>query len=108
MSKFDDFIKQVGDGIVNLANTSLSGYVDAATQDGKAFLTKSEADLQRWTDLLATGQLKPDEFKFLLEAKADVTELVALKQAGLAIVAAEKFLDGLIDLVVTTATKVFL
>ena len=68
---------------------------------------KAKADLQRWTTMLASGQLSKDDFEWLLQSKKDLAELVALKQAGLAQVALDRFVNGLLNVVVTSAFKVF-
>ncbi len=108
MATFDDFIKALETELVEFAEYSWKTYKDAAVSDGKAFVEKSKADLERWIKMLAKGELTRDDFEWLIVGKRDLAELVALKQAGLAKVALDRFVNGLIDTIVSTAFKIFL
>ena len=94
--------------MVEFAEYSWKTYKTAAVKDGKAFLEKSKTDLERWTKMLAKGELTRDDFEWLVVGKKDLAELVALKQKGLAKVALDRFVNGLIDTIVSTAFKTFL
>lgn len=108
MSKFDDFIDALQKELVDFAEYSWKNFKDAAVKDAEDFVEKSKGDLERWTKLLAKGGLTKDDFEWLMVGKKDVIELVALKQEGLARVAMDRFMNGLIDTIVSTAFKVFL
>ena len=108
MSKFDDFIDVIEEGVKELAKKTLKGFKDEAVTDTKAFLDASKEDLKRWTKLLAQGELSQDDFKWLVLGRKDVAELHALKQAGLALVGIDRFKNALLDLVIDTAFDVFL
>jgi len=108
MATFDDFIAQLKTELGEFAEYSWKTYKTAAVKDGKAFIEKSKADLERWTKMLAKGDLTRDDFEWLMVGKKDLAELVALKQKGLAKVALDRFINGLIDTVVSTAFKTFL
>jgi len=108
MATFDEFIQALKTELVEFAEYSWKTYKDAALKDGKAFLRKSQSDLERWIKMLASGDLTRDDFEWLIAGKKDLAELVALKQAGLARVALDRFMNGLIDTIVSTAFKMFL
>lgn len=108
MATFDEFIATLKTELVEFAEYSWKTYKDAAVKDGKAFIEKSKADLERWTKMLAKGDLTRDDFEWLIVGKKDLAELVALKQKGLAKVALDRFVNGLIDTIVSTAFKTFL
>lgn len=108
MITFDEFFEILKTELVEFAEYSWNAYKIAAIEDGKAFLEKSKADLERWTKLLAKGELTRDDFEWLIVGKKDLAELVALKQKGLAKVALDRFVNGLIDTIVSTAFKTFL
>ncbi len=108
MSKFDDFLKALKDGIKELAEESWKEYQQSAVKDGSAFVEKTKEDLERWTKLLANGDLTPKDFEWLVKGKKDLAELEALKQAGLALARLDQLRNSLIDLVVGTAFKIFL
>ncbi len=108
MATFDEFLKTLKTELVEFAEYSWKIYKTAAVKDGKAFLEKSKADLERWTKMLAKGELTRDDFEWLVVGKKDLAELEALKQKGLAKVALDRFVNGLIDTIVSTAFKIFL
>ena len=108
MVKFDKFLKTLKKCIVDLAKNTLSDFKDQAIDDASSFLTDTKDDLNRWTKLLARGQLTKDEFTFLMKSKKDLFELHALTQSGVALITIQKFRDAVIDLVVNTAVDVFL
>lgn len=108
MATFDEFLETLKTELVEFAEYSWKTYRDAAVKDGKAFVEKSKSDLERWTKMLAKGELTRDDFEWLMVGKKDLAELVVLKQRGLAKVALDRFVNGLIDTIVSTAFKAFL
>ncbi len=108
MATFDKFLEILENELGEFAEYSWKTYRAAAIKDGKAFIEKSKADLERWINLLARGELSRDDFEWLIVGKKDLAELVALKQKGLAKVALDRFINGLIDTIVSTAFKTFL
>jgi len=108
MSKFDDFVEAVLSGAQDLAKQSFNGLKNQAKTDAKAFLDKTEADLKRWTELLATSKITQGDFSDLVRAKRALAEIHALTQAGISLIKLEKFRSDLINLVIDTAFKVFL
>lgn len=108
MSKFDEFVDAVLNGAKDLAKQVFDGFEDSAKEDAKAFLEKSEADLKRWTKLLAVKEITERDFADLVHAKKALAEIHALTQAGVALTKLERFRSGLIDLVIDTAFKVFI
>lgn len=107
MATFEEFWDVLKGELADFAEESWQQYKDAAVKDGSSFLDKSKADLERWTQSLAAGALTRDDLDWLMRGKKDLAELVTLKERGLAQVALDKFVSGLIDTVVGTAIKVF-
>ena len=108
MAKFEEFSKILKIELSEFAENSWKTYQKEAIKDGHSFFKKSKPDLERWANLLASGDLTPDDFKWLVMGKKDLAELVALKQKGLTKVALDRFTNGLIDTIVETACKTFL
>ncbi len=108
MSDFDNFWEALEAGLVELAKTLGQQYLAAALHDGKNFLSVQQAELQRWTAELAAGQLSKEEFEDLVMGQKDLAEMMVLKQEGLAQVQIDRFVNGVLNLVVSTAIKVFL
>ena len=107
MTQFDDFLATLKADFARFAATSWQAWEAAAVKDANAFLTRTKGDLARWTRLLAAGDLTGEDLRWLLAGKRDLVELKALQQRGLAKVALDKFVDGLLDLVVEAAVKAF-
>jgi len=105
MSKFDDFVKAVKTGIVDIATKEARDFVGAAQADGQAFLDALKADLQTWTQQLAAGTLTPGDFAFLVRGKKDLATMNALTEAGLAAIRIDKIRSAVIDLIITAAGK---
>lgn len=108
MADFDQFVAALKEGIKPLARETLEGFEDQALDDAQAFLDKARRDLQRWTQLLAQGQLTQQDFSDLVHAKMALVEIHALGQAGIALTRLERFRSGLINLIIDTAFDVFL
>jgi len=108
LSEFDDFLGIIQDELPNLGKELLGDLKDQGILDAKKFLEDTKDDLKRWSQLLAKGQLNQDEFNFLVRSQKDLFDLHSLKQAGLALITAQKFRDGVVDLVASAASKTFL
>ena len=105
MSRFGDFLNEVKTGGVEIAKQEAVGFLDAATKDVEAFLNDLKADLERWIQQLAAGQLSMTDFEFLVKGKKDLAQMVALKQAGLAAIRIDRMRNALIDLIIKAAGK---
>ncbi|WP_042858849.1 hypothetical protein [Dickeya sp. NCPPB 3274] len=108
MSKFDEFINVLGSELINYAKGSWQEYESQAVNDGNDFFDRLKADLMTWSQQVSDGKLSEDELKWLIKGKMDLAQLKALKQAGLAQISCDKFINGLISIVVSTLFKVFL
>ena len=107
MASFDDFWQDLQNELVEFADYSWKSYRDAAVSDGNAFVDKAKVDLERWTSMLAQNRLTQDDFEWLIVGKKDLAELLLLKQNGLTKVALDRFVNGVIDTIVSTAFKTF-
>ena len=105
MAKIDieALLRNVENQTKTLAQEQLKQYTSQAVADVKGLLEKSKADLQRWVEELARGDIDKDEFESLVQGQIDVAEMRALKQSGLAEAQIESFVNGVIDIVVNAA-----
>lgn len=103
---FQDIFNELKDNIVTLAKISFKKFADQAAQDGKQLLEDLKDRLQRWTELLAQGQITPGDFEMLVLNQKDLIEMAALRQAGLSAIKAEQFRDSIINVVIDTITNV--
>ncbi len=106
MAKFDEALKEIRDGIVEIAKTEGADFAKELCADGEEFLAAAREDLKRWTGQLARGELKAKEFQRLVRGKKSVAEMRALKQLGIAAARIDKIRSRIIDLVITVLSKV--
>jgi DNA repair ATPase RecN len=95
--------KSIEDQSKALAEKLFKQYTNRAMNDVRDFLQKCKDDLKRWIEELARGEIKKDEFEDLVKGQADLAEMHALKQAGLAAVQIDAFTNGVLDIVVSAA-----
>jgi hypothetical protein len=98
-----NILKSVEDQSKVLAEKLFKQYTHQALSDVRDFLEKSKDALRRWVEDLDRGDLDKDEFKSLIKGQADVAEMRALKQAGLAAVQIDTFTNGVLDIIVNAA-----
>ena len=98
-----NIFKSVEDQSKALAEKLFKQYTHQAVSDVRDFLEKSKENLRRWIEELVRGDLDKDEFQSLVKGQADVAEMRALKQAGLAVVQIDTFTNGVLDIVVSAA-----
>jgi hypothetical protein len=105
---FEKYMQTLADEVEGLAKKSFSDYLDSAVRDGNLFLDRTKGDLERWTRLLAGGELTKEDFEWLVKGKKDLALLEALRQKGIAQARLESFRGSLVDAVIRTAFRVFL
>ena len=108
MADFEDYFDKLANNLEDLVKNNWKDFLDAAEADGKAFLQETKAALQRWTRLLANGDLTREEFEFLVGSKEDLLKLEALKKLGLTKVRIQMFQTAVIGLIIETAFDFFL
>ena len=100
---FGSILKLVEDQSKALAEKLFKQYTHQALSDVRDFLEKSKDALRRWVEDLDRGDIDKDEFESLVKGQADVAEMRALKQAGLAAVQIDTFTNGVLDIIVNAA-----
>jgi hypothetical protein len=103
MVNIASILKNIEEQSRDLAEKLFTQFAREALADVKDFLRKSNAALGRWVQELARGEINQEEFKSLVEGQLEVTEMRALKQAGLAQVRIDLFVNGVLDIVFNTA-----
>jgi len=86
-----------------LAASTLKGYTTQAVQDGQTFLASTESQTAGWLAQVAAGAITQDNFASLVRGQASLAAMTALKQAGLAQVAIDSFVNGFISIVISAA-----
>ena len=101
---FDQVFKDLTSGVESIAKDSLKDYESEAKADGKKALNDMKSNLQQWAKEVETGSITKEDLGFLLQEEEGLTEMTALKQAGLAEVHIDQFRNSLINMVVGTIT----
>jgi len=57
---------------------------DAILQSGREFAHDTRQDLLRWQELASTGAISKEDLRWLVQSRADLARMTALKEAGLA------------------------
>ena len=107
MATFDDYEKELHKGVAKLARQLVDGLEEEAFSDTNTFLRKSRKDLERWTDLLASGEITKKEFTDLVGGQKALAELHELTRVGIGHAKLERFRMDLIKLVIDSAIKVY-
>ena len=108
MSKFDDFIGGVKDGLAPLVGEFAGGLKQDALVDMKSFLEEKAADLKSWTESLAAGEMTKAEFEMLVRGAQSLLKLRALRIAGVQLARIQRLRDAFFKLVIDKATSTFL
>lgn len=105
MAKIDinGILKTIENQTKALAQQQFKQYTQQAVGDVRNSLQDAKADLERWVEELARGDIDKDEFESLVQGELDVEKMRALKQAGLAEAQIESFVNGVIDIIVNAA-----
>lgn len=100
---FDNLLKSVEAQTKALGEKLIKGYTTQAWGDLKDFAQESKDDLNRWTQELLEKKLDAESYESLVKGQLDVAEMRALKQAGLAEVQIDSFVNGFLDILVNAA-----
>jgi hypothetical protein len=108
MKTFMEFWAQLLLNVESFVADKWNELKDDAVDDAKKFLAEVKDDVQRWISLLAEGKLTSDDLLWLIKGKRDQAELLFLKQKGLTKPDLDKFFEGLLETIISTAFKLIL
>ena len=96
---FNQFFQSIESGVESLAKTSLHDYVAEAKNDGKTIVDLMKEELQQWATEVGEGALTEEDLGFLIKEQAGLSEMTALKEAGLAEVRIDEFKTGITNVI---------
>lgn len=100
MSKFTDFIDGLADEGKTLAKAELKQMVADAKKDQSDFVRLQAENLERWTVMLAEGDLTAKGYKKLVQKMEVLTQLDVIKLKVAAKASAQRLADGIQILVI--------
>jgi hypothetical protein len=95
MSKFTDFIDALVDESKTLAKDELKKLVSDAKKDKSDFVRLQAENLERWTVMLADGDLTSKGYKKLVKKMEVLTQLEVIKLKVSAKASAQRFAEGI-------------
>lgn len=95
MSKFTDYIDGFADKTGILAKEELKDLIISAKKDESEFVRLQAENVERWTVMLAAGELTPAGFKKLVSKMDVLTKLEAIKLEVAAKASAQRLADGI-------------
>ena len=99
---FKLIFEEIKKNLKDLVGERVADFKTEGKKDIDAFLKKSEDKLKRWTELLATGGLTLDDYKWLVESQKDLVTLEALYQAGVSKIKLGHLKNSIINTIVNT------
>lgn len=103
---FSEILKQLQQDLLIHAQSAGKGYVKQAENDAQKMLNSIEEKLKRWTIELSIGQISKDDFAWLVYSQVELTEMFALKEAGLGEIEIDKFKKDVVDIIVKVVFQV--
>ena len=100
MSKFTDFIDSVVDESKELAKSELKGLIATSKKDTSDFVRLQAENFERWTVMLAEGDLTVKGYKKLVKKMEVLTQLDTIKLKVSAKASAQRLADGIQEMVV--------
>ncbi len=100
MSKFTDFIDSILDESGKLAKDELKQLISSAKKDESDFVRLQAENFERWTVMLAEGEMTPKGYKLLVKKMEVLTQLEAIKLKVKAKASAQRLAKGIQEIVV--------
>jgi hypothetical protein len=103
MLDFEKFMADLKKQMGELAKSMFKENWQAATKDGLDFLDNSKDKLQKYLEMLNSGEIDQAEFKSLAAGLGDLAKMEVLQQAGLEAARIDQFRISAINLLIDTA-----
>lgn len=100
MSKFTDFIDGILDESGKLAKEELKQLISSSKKDKSDFVRLQAENLERWTVMLAEGDLTVKGYKKLVKKMEVLTQLEAIKLKVSAKASAQRLASGIQEIVI--------
>ena len=100
MKEFNDIFNELKNEVTDLAKSNLKEMQNEAIADSGQFLNALKDDMKNWSLMLVNGEISNKDFESLVRGKKSLAVMTALKQKGLTQVRVDKFVNGIIDIIV--------
>ena len=99
-------LKLLKEELLKVLGESYGDFKIETKKDVEAFLKLSKVKLERWTGLLQSGDLTPEDYEWLLKSQKDLLVLNALYQAGVSKLRLGHLKNKIIKTIVNTVITV--
>ncbi|WP_452603173.1 hypothetical protein [Pontimicrobium sp. MEBiC06410] len=103
---FEALLKELKASILGLFGEKWDDLKKESKKDVEQFLAESKVKLERWTKLLANGDITLDDFEWLLKSQKDVLLMKALHKAGVSKISLGHFKNKIIKTIVDTVKTI--
>ncbi|MEM6720161.1 MAG: hypothetical protein AAF611_12625 [Bacteroidota bacterium] len=100
---FKDLLKELKGNLLHLMGAKFDDLKAESKKDVQDFLNASKDKLERWTTLLAQGNITLDDYKWLVESQKDLVVLQGLYAAGVSKIKLGHLKNSILDTVIQTA-----
>lgn len=105
MSKFTDYIDGLKDTTIPVAKNELKELISSAKKDESDFVRLQAENVERWTVMLADGDLTPAGYKKLVQKMEVLTQLETIKLKVTAKASAQRLAAGIQKYIVNGVCK---
>ncbi len=105
---FDKILKQLKDSLVVLFTDKYGEFKTESKKDVEAFLKESKDKLERWSKLLASGDIDLDDFEWLVKSQKDLLTMKALNKAGVSKISLGHFKNKVVKTVLDVVVGIIL
>ncbi|WP_375587729.1 hypothetical protein [Flagellimonas aurea] len=97
---FDKIFKELKESLVKLLGNQYAGLKKETKEDIVEFVNGSKVKLERWTLLLANGEISLDDYQWLVESQKDLLTMKALEKAGISKISLGHFKNKVVNTLV--------
>lgn len=105
---FEPILKELKESLLKLFKENLADFKKEGKKDIEAFLDQSKDKLKRWTELLSSGELDLDDFKWLVQSQKDLLLFHALYQTGISRIKVGHLKNKVINTIIEIVSKTVL
>ncbi|MEM1338398.1 MAG: hypothetical protein AAF717_15915 [Bacteroidota bacterium] len=97
---FQELLKDLKKNLAEILGDQYTDFKKETKADIEGFLEASKDKLERWTKLLANGELSPEEYEWLVKSQKDLLTLKGLQQVGISKISLGHFKNKVVKTIV--------
>ncbi|WP_136468755.1 hypothetical protein [Flagellimonas onchidii] len=97
---FEKILKELKESLLQVLGDQYGGFKKETKKDIEDFLNASKDKLERWTKLLASGDISMDEYQWLVKSQKDLLAMKGLEKVGISKISLGHFKNKVIKTVV--------